>query len=268
MNKLLEPFHVIIKNKELIWEMSKKDIIDKYKGQPLGMVWALVHPLLLIFIYIFLFSIVFQAKIGGQSQQPLSYAAYLLSGMIPWLTIQAALNGGAIAITSNATLIKQVIFPAEVLPIKMVGSAVIIEVIYLVIDILYCVVTTQTISLMWIFLPVALAIEIVFLIGLNYIVAALNVYMRDVKDFVQVICTIGVYILPVIYAPEAVPGMFRQILYLNPVSHMTWMFQDILYFREIVHWYSWLISIIEAVVLFYFGHSLFRKLKVGFGSVL
>ncbi len=169
MKQIFNPFLTIYKNRELIWEMSKKDIVDKYKGQPLGVIWAIVHPLVMILIYIFLFSIVFQVRIGGEAQRSLSYAAYLLSGMVPWLTIQTAFNSSSIAITSNPMLIKQVIFPAEVLPIKMVGSAVIIELIYLGIDLLYCFVTVHTFYWSYFLLPIALVIEIISLIGISYI---------------------------------------------------------------------------------------------------
>lgn len=265
---LLSPFLTIIKNRELIIEMSKKEILDKYKGQPLGVLWAVVHPLVMILIYIFLFSVVYQTRINGEAQQTLSYAAYLLSGMVPWLTIQTALNTGSASITVNGMLIKQVIFPAEVLPTKMVGAAFIIEMIYIVIDLLYCFITVKSLSIVYLLLPVALLIKIIFLIGLNYMLAALNVYLRDTKDFVQVFCSIGVYLLPVIYSPDAVPAIFRKILYINPVSHIIWMFQDVLYYREILHWYSWVISVVEALVALYVGHIVFKKLKVGFGSVL
>lgn len=265
---MLKPFLILKNNKELIVEMSKKDIIDRYKGQPLGVLWAVVHPMVMILIYVFLFGIVFKTRINSGEQQTLSYATYLLSGMVPWITIQTALNSGAISVTSNSMMIKQVIFPAEVLPIKMVGSAFIIEMIYMVIDILYCIISTRTVSVMYLLLVVALPIELLFLIGINYILSALNVYLRDVKDFVQVICAIGVYLIPVVYSPDAVPGIFRKALYINPVSHMIWMFQDIMYYGSFIHWYSWIISAVEALVVFYIGHRVFQKLKIGFGSVL
>ena len=268
MMQIFNPFLTIYKNRELIWEMSKKDILDKYKGQPLGAVWAIVHPLTMILIYIFLFSIVFHVRIGGQAQRSLSYAAYLLSGMVPWLTIQTAFNGSSIAITSNPMLIKQVIFPAEVLPIKMVGSAIIIELIYFGIDLLYCLITVHTFYWTYFLLPISLATEIVFLIGISYLLSSLNVYLRDIKDFVEVICLVGIYFAPVIYSPEAVPAMFRKILYINPLSHIIWMFQDVMYFGRILHWYSWIISLLVALVTLYFGDLLFKKLRIGFGSVL
>lgn len=268
ISKLCAPFSTIIKNKEMIVELSKKEIRDKYKGQPLGMFWALFHPLVLIAIYIFLFGVVYQTRMSTAVESTMSYTAYLLSGMIPWLCIQGSLSGGSVSVISNATFIKQVIFPVEVFPIKAVGAQFIIELIYLLFDIIYCIISARTVMWTYILLPALLIIQLVFLIGINYIVASVAVYLKDVKDIVQVICMVGIYFTPVIYMPEAVPSIFQAVMYVNPFSHYIWIAQDVLFYGHIVHWYSWCICIICSLVMLYLGHYIYQKLKIGFGSAL
>jgi len=268
LKKILYPFKTIISNLELIVEMSKKQIVDQYKGQPLGIFWAFFHPLVMILIYVFLFGVVYKTRIDTEEQSTLTYAAYLLSGMIPWLCIQMSLSSGSVSITTNPTLVKQVVFPIEVLPSKVVGASLIIEIIYIIMDVLYCLVVSQKILWTYFLVPFAIVIELMLLIGLNYMAASFTVYFRDIKDIVQVLCTIGIYILPVLYLPSAVPEFFKPILYINPLSHYIWIFQDILFWGEIRHWYSWIVSIIFSYLVLYVGDRVIKKLKVGFGSVL
>ncbi len=117
-NAFQEIIQLLYKHRYLTWEMTKRDITDRYSGQVLGAVWAIVHPLSLMGIYVFIFAFVFNANVGHIKEVPLDYTVYLLSGLIPWLTFQEALIKGTTSISSNATLVKQVVFPIEILPVK------------------------------------------------------------------------------------------------------------------------------------------------------
>lgn len=198
----------------------------------------------------------------------MTFTAYLLSGMIPWLCIQTSLTGGSISLLSNLSFIKQVIFPVEVFPIKAVGSSLIIEFIYLIMDMFYCIAVSRKLMLTYILLPYIIIVQVLFLICINYICSAVTVYLRDLKDIVQVFCMIGIYIMPVIYLPEAVPDMFQVVIYMNPLSHFIWIFQDVLFYGFIEHWYSWIVSPLVSIIVLYIGHYVYKKLKVGFGSAL
>lgn len=268
MLSIKAPFTRIIHNWELIIELSKREVTDRYKGQPLGAIWLFIHPLILILLYIFLFGIVFQSNIGFSEKMPLSYASYILSGVVPWICIQTAMSYGVFSIAGNSSFIKQVIFPVEVFPIKSMGSSLIVEAIYLIGTLIYNTLSSRRVLWTYLLLPVAIFLQILFLTGLNYLLSSLAAYIRDLKDLVQVFCTLGVYIMPVLYLPDAVPAIFRPFLYINLFSHYIWMFQDVLYFGSIQHPVSWILCAVFSVLLFYFGDHVFQKLKVSFGSVV
>ena len=84
----------------------------------------------------------------------------------------------------------------------------------------------------------------------------------------QVFCTLGVYVAPIVYLPDAIPQIFRPILYINPFSYYIWIFQDVLYFGRIAHLYAWIACAILSFAIFYLGDKVFQKLKVSFGSVV
>lgn len=266
------PFQQLYKNRELIFDYVKREIFGRYKGSPLGAVWSIVHPAVFALVYIFLFGIVFQSNIGFTEDMPLGYVSYILSGLVPWLCIQSCLNGSALVIVYNQNIVKQVIFPLEVFPVQAVGSALFIQTIYLGVTILYNTVDSLLRGgpVFWslLLLPVVLLVQITFLLGLSFLISSVTVFFRDLKEIIQIIGVIGIYLMPVVYLPSAVPSIFKIIIYLNPFSYIIWMFQDVLYFGQILHPGAWIVSTIMAIVAFYGGYTVFQKLKPYFGSVL
>ena len=115
-----EVTQILLKHKDLTWELTQREISDRYAGQSFGIVWAVGHPLFLMAVFVFVFGVVFKMKIGGTVQLPLDYTTYILAGLIPWLAFQESMNKGCSVITANASLVKQVVFPLEVLPAKVV----------------------------------------------------------------------------------------------------------------------------------------------------
>lgn len=253
---------------ELTWELAKRELTDRYSGQILGFVWAFVHPLILMGIYIFIFAIVFQQKLGGTREFPLDYPAYLLAGLVPWLGMQESMNKSCTAITSNASLVKQVVFPIEILPVKSVLVSMFTVTLSILVLVIYVLVSNQTVHWTYALLPVLLVIQSLWMIGLAFTLSSIGVYIRDTKDLVQVGSLVSMYLMPIFYLPAVVPDMFRPILYLNPFSYLIWCYQDILYFGRFEHPWAWVMTAILAIGFFGFGYRLFRKLKAGFGNVL
>ncbi|MCC5635727.1 ABC transporter permease [Nostoc sp. CHAB 5844] len=267
--KVLREFlYILTKYRQLTWEMAKREITEKYAGQVLGTFWAVLHPLFLMSVYIFIFVFVFKIKIGGTKGMPLDYTTYLLSGLIPWLTIQESMSKASVAIVSNANLVKQVVFPIEILPIKGVISSLLTQGVFLLILIIYVVLSQHSIPLTYGLIPLIILLQFFFIIGISYILASVGAYFRDIKDIIQVITVIGVYLMPIFYLPEQVPSGFQQLLYFNPFSHLIWCYQDTLYYGYFAHPWSWLIFIILSHVIFTIGYKLFGRLKIMFGNVL
>ena len=263
-----ESIHVLILHRRLTLEMAKREIQDRYLGQVFGIAWALGHPLVLMAVYVFIFAFVFKVKIGGTRAGPLDYTTYLLSGLIPWLSFQESMSKGSTVIVGNANLVKQVIFPIEILPVKGVLASLITQVIFLVLLIVYVLITHYGLLWTYILLPLLIMLQALAMIGVSYILAAIGPYFRDSKDFVQVFSVIGLYLMPIFYLPESVPELFRPILYLNPFSYLIWCYQDALYFGQFEHWWAWPILVAMSMGVFVSGYRLFRKLKIMFGNVL
>lgn len=268
LSLIYEPFLIIKKHRYLIYEMAKREIKDRYVGQVLSIFWSIGHPFVYMMVYIFIFVFVFKVKIGGTREMPLDYTTYLLSGLIPWMCFQETMTKGCTVIISNANLVKQVVFPIEILSIKTVLSSVLTMLISLTILICYVLFLHHSILWTYIFIPILLILQILAMIGVAYILSSISVYFRDIKDFIQIFTVVGVYLVPIFYLPKFVPNIFKPLLYLNPFSYMIWCYQDVLYFGRFEHWWAWIIYVFLSISVFYLGYDFFKKLKISFGNVL
>jgi len=259
---------LVTRHRQLTWEMTKREITDRYAGQALGAFWTIGHPLILMAVFVFIFAVVFQQKIGGTRELPLDYVTYLLCGLIPWMSFQESMNKAATVIISNAGLVKQVVFPIEILPVKGVIASFLTQIISTIVLIIYVLINHGYLPWTYILIPVLLILQVMAMIGVSYVLSSVGAYFRDLKDFIQVFCIVGMYVMPIFYLPAQVPRLFRPILYINPFSYLTWCYQDIFYFGRFEHWWAWLVFIFLSIVIFSGGYRVFRKLKIMFGNVL
>ena len=259
---------LLTRHRELTLEMTKREITDRYLGQVFGALWAIGHPLVLMGVYVFLFAFVLKVKIGGTHEMPLDYTTYLLSGLIPWMTFQESMAKGAVAIVSNASLVRQVVFPIEILPVKAVLASLTTLGVSLFFVISYVLIVHHSIPWTYALLPLLVFLQILAMIGLSYVLSSVGTYFRDLKDFVQIFGLVGLYIVPIVYLPEQVPRVFRPLLYVNPFSYAIWCYQDALYYGRLEHWWAWIIFLIWSIGVFYAGYRIFRKVKSLFGNVL
>ncbi len=259
---------LLTRHRQLTFEMAKREVTDRYLGQSIGAFWVVGHPIVIMCVYVFVFAYVFKMKLGGTPGFPLDYTAYLLSGLVPWMCFQESMAKSSVVIVTNANLVKQVVFPVEVLPVKVVIASLITMIISLTLLTLYVLFSHHSLAWTYMLLPLLIFFQIVAMIGVGYILSAVGTYFRDIKDFVQVFNFTGLYLMPIFYLPDQVPGFFRPLLYCNPFSYIVWCYQDALYFGRFEHWWAWLVFPFMSICVFSFGYRLFRKLKMMFGNVL
>ena len=248
--------------------MTRRDLADKYVGQAFGLMWSVCHPIFLICLYVFVFAFVFKQKFGGTADLPLDYTAFLLSGLVPWLGLQEALSKSCTTITSNSALVKQVVFPLEVLPIKSVLASLFPQLVSLSVIIIYVFMVNNSLLVSYLALPFIMIFQFMFMTGIAYFLSPIGVYFRDLKDFVQLFCISGIYLLPVFYLPDMVPRLFKPVLFLNPFSHLIWCYQDTLFYGRMQHPFSWMIVIGISLFTFTFGYRFFKLVRPQLGNIL
>jgi lipopolysaccharide transport system permease protein len=265
---LEEIVDLLRRNYRLVLELARRDVSDQYAGQFLGKAWVILHPLLLMAVYVFIFRVVFGIRLPAEIVVPSDYTVYLLSGLVCWIALQNAMGKGSTALWAHANLVKQVVFPTAILPAKVGLACAIPLVTSLGVLLIYMLAALQTLPWTVILLPVLVGLQVVLMTGMIFILCSLSVFVRDTKDIVAIYSLIGPFLIPVVYMPNWVPEVLRPIIYINPFSYVAMCYQDALFYGAITRPIAWIIFPLVSFLAFHFGYRVFRALQPHFGNVL
>ncbi|MGY4472610.1 ABC transporter permease [Bradyrhizobium sp. USDA 3364] len=265
---LASGFDLLWTTRNLAGAMASRELRMRYAGQFAGALWIVGHPVFQMAVYIFIFGAVFRQRIGGTLEMPRDYTTYILSGLVPWLTLSAMLPGLCATVVNNSNLVKQFTFRPEILVVKDVLIAMVFWTVGVAVITIYVAAAYHALPLTFVLLPIVLALTILFFVGLGWILSAVGVFVRDMKDVAVVLVSAGVYVLPIVYLPSWAPALFRPLIALNPLSAYIWVYQDMLYFGRFEHPYAWIFFAIMSLACFGLGYRLFQTLKPSFGKVL
>jgi lipopolysaccharide transport system permease protein len=266
MRNTADIFRQLHRYRQLTLEMTRREIGDRYAGQFLGKAWAIGHPLIMMLVLVVIFAYVF--KVDIKSKIGLDYTAYLLAGLIPWITVQEVMAKGATVVVGNANLVKQVVFPIEVLPVKSVMASLLSQLVAMAALVLYVLLRHWFVPASYLLLVPLLLVQILGMLGLSALLAALGVYFRDLKDLVQVFCFAGMYAMPLFYNIDMVPPAIKPFVYANPFTYMLLCYQDACFHGGMDHPYAWVVFTVLSLGTFYAGMRVFERLKPLFGNVL
>lgn len=260
-------FGSLIRNRRLLFEMAKRDISDRYSGQVLGVIWAVVHPIMTILVFIFMFAVVFRMKVDSGLDIPGDHTLYMVSGIIPWLVVADVLGRSSTIVSSQAALVKQVVFPVEILPVKMVLATLPTFLIgFSGLTIYGLIVGRATFALL--LYPLAAVPFYLFLLGVSFALSAVGIFLRDTREFIQMYALIGIYVAPIFYFMDWVPQRLRFLVYLNPITVYVVSFHDAAYYGGVHSWAVWLAALFLGIVTILIGAMIFARLKPHFGSYL
>jgi ABC-type polysaccharide/polyol phosphate export permease len=216
--------------RELLWNLTLRELRTKYRRSFLGWTWSLINPLATMAIFTFIFVVVFdaQAPVGDPSGLK-SYPLYLLAGLIPWNFFAGSVATAMTTIVANGTLVRKVYFPREALVFATVASmlvSLLIELAILSVVFLFA----GNMVLPWI--PVALVLTVVlaaFTTGLALLLAALYVFFRDLSHLWAILSQAWFYLTPIVYPISLVPERLEPFLELNPMTLFAGAYRDLLY---------------------------------------
>ena len=257
------------KNRQLILQMTKREVIGRYKGSVIGVMWSFLNPLFLLVIYTFVFSVVFKARWGGEVPESKSqFAILLFVGMIVHSLVAETLNRAPGLILSNVSYVKKIVFPLEILPVVAICAAL----FHTLVSILVLVVAFLLMNgyLQWttIFLPLVLLPLVVLTLGVAWGLASLGVFLRDVAQPIGMVMTVLLFASPVFYPISALPEYIRPWLMLNPLTFVIEEARATLIFGQMPEWAGLAIYSLASVVIGWVGYIWFQKTRKGFANVL
>ncbi|WP_245505568.1 ABC transporter permease [Rhizobium sp. BK068] len=257
-----------MRNRELLWELIKRDFVGRYKGSFMGIAWSLLNPLFMLAIYTFVFSVAFKARWGVENESKVTFAIVLFSGLIVHALFAECLNRAPTLITGHATYVKKVVFPLEILPLMALGSALGHFLVSLMVLLVFCLLVGWNVHASGLLAPLILLPLLIIILGLSWLLASLGVYLRDFAQLVGMATTVTLFLAPVFYPIEALPPFFQTLLLWNPITLPILQLRGALLWGTPPDWGSWSLSFAIAILIFSLGFAWFQKTRKGFADVL
>ena len=251
----------------LIRSFVVRDLRSRYIGSFMGIFWSVIHPIVLLVSYAFVFSVIF-----GQRPLPdsgtTSFWLFLFCSILPWLFFQETLQRSSTIVIDNANLVTKTLFPTEILPLSVMLACVVNHLIGFAILLLILVFAFGKISLLIFFLPIYFLCLMLFTLGLSWLVSSLNVFVRDVSQVLTVILTFWFWFTPIFYSPERFPSNLRFLVQANPLAHVVTGYRDCLLRMRMPDLGVLAILAAASLATFVAGGMFFRTTKREFVDVL
>ncbi|MBD2109754.1 ABC transporter permease [Nodosilinea sp. FACHB-13] len=256
------------RHRELIGSLIQRDIVGRYRGSALGIIWSFIHPMFMLAVYTFVFSVVFQARWGNGSDSKAEFALVLFAGLIVFNLFAECVNRASGLITSNVNYVKRVVFPLEILPWVTLGSALFHGLMSIIVWLVFYIVLFGLPKISIILLP-AIILPLIFLtMGLTWFFAALGVYLRDISQVTTIMTTVLMFLSPIFYPASALPQNFQPILLLNPLTPALEQFRGVLMWGEVPRFHAWVLYLSLTATVGWLGFAWFQKVRRGFSDVL
>ncbi len=255
----------LFRYRALIQSLVARELKARYRGSLLGFLWSFINPLLLLLIYTFVFTVVMPGA-RGEGLEP--FAVFMFCGILPWTWFSSSLLESSNVLIAGGNLIKKVLFPAEVLPVVTVLAGLVnfcLGLPILAAFLIYYRVPVIPADLLW--LPVLMVLQCVLMLGLAFVVSALTVLFRDVRDLLGNLLTLWFFATPIIYPFWSAPPGVQRVLRLNPMTYLIVSYQEVL-FRDGPYgdWQRVLGVAVVSIVVFFSGYFVFNRLRDTFAE--
>jgi lipopolysaccharide transport system permease protein len=254
--------------RSVVHALVVRDLRSRYVGSTLGAVWSIAHPLLQLATFTFVFATVMKVRVADAGGTDVPFVLYLACGLFPWLAIQETVTRSTTCLVDNPTLVKRVVFPVEVLPVELAGAALVHQLIA----------TALLLALMAALgfpprpalavLPVLLAVQLLFAIGLGWIVAATHVYFRDTAQAIGVLLPVWFYLTPILYPQHLVPPFLQPVLALNPLTPLVQAYRDAFLYGRAPSGAAFVWLVVASAGVFALGAMIFRRARGEFADLV
>ena len=262
-------FTSLWRNRKLIWQMARREVVGRYRGSVMGLAWSFFNPVLMLLVYTFVFSGVFKSRwgVGGEASKA-DFAIVLFVGMIVHGLFAECVNRAPGLILSNINYVKKVVFPLEILPWVVLGSVIFHSLVSLAVLMIAQLVFKQSFPWTSVFFPLVMLPLIFTSMGFAWFLAALGVYMRDIGQITGIFTMAIMFLSPVFYPLSALPKAYQGWMQLNPLTLIIEESRNVLLFGSLPNWHSLSIALLAGLAIAAAGFWWFQKTRKGFADVI
>ena len=253
----------------LIWNLTCREVLGRYKGSLLGVLWSFVTPVLMLLIYTFVFRVAFNAKWGDQyGDSAGNFALILFMGLIIFSLFSESVIKAPILVTGNVNFVKKIVFPLEVLPVVTMGASIFHAFISIAVWFFGYILINGAPPATAFFLPLIIAPLILFTLGLSWLLASLGVYLRDISQLIGAACQALLFMSPIFYPVSALPEQYQWIIKINPLTIIIEQARACILLGVVPDFYTLLSAYLSTFLVAWVGYVWFQKTRKGFADVL
>jgi len=254
-------------NRRLAWSLAKRDLAARFRGSIGDALWTVVHPLLLMLTYLFVFGVVLRARFAGDPSTA-GFALYFLAGMIPWLALSEVVGRAPGALVEHRHFVKKLVFPVELLNVSHALSALVTQVVGVAILCLILVAVRGSVPATALLLPLLIVPQLLLAVGASWILSALGVFLRDLGQIIGFLLTLLFFLTPICYPEESLPEEIAWYFRRNPVYLIVRGWRALLLQGELPPLRIVVALYVAALVVAFAGAHIYRKLRPTFADVL
>ncbi|EIL91803.1 ABC transporter [Rhodanobacter fulvus Jip2] len=248
--------------------MGRRDVVGRYRGSFVGLLWSFFNPLLMLIIYTFVFGVIFKSHWAGQVGGKFEFAIILFAGMNINSMFAECANRAPTLIIENTNFVKKVVFPLETLAWSTLGSALFHLLVSTLVLLAISLLVLGTVPWTIVLFPIVVAPFLPFIAGLIWLLSSLGVFLRDLKQAMGIITAALMFLAPIFYPMEQIPPDYRNLLYLNPLTAIVEASRDVLVWGRLPDWGMLGIYTLVSCAFAWVAFAWFERSRKGFADVL
>ena len=256
----------------LIKHMVLREVVSRYKGSLLGLMWSVINPILMLAVYTFFFSVVFQSRWSGAghvgSDSKFEFAIVLYAGLLVFNLFSECISRAPSLILSNANYVKKVIFPLEVLPWVALGSALFHVLIGFGVILVFIVLAGMPLHASALLFPLVLLPLVPMIMGLCWLLSSVGVFFRDIGQIIGMALTALMFLSPIFYPTSALPESLQSLLYWNPLTFVIEQSRNVLIWGTLPDFGGLAVYSLVSLFVAWLGLLAFKAMRSGFADVL
>ncbi|CAE6831098.1 ABC transporter permease [Xanthomonas arboricola] len=258
------------RHRKLIYQLAKREILGRYRGSIAGLAWSFFNPLLMLAVYTFVFSYVFNARWGTSAEggNRAEFAIILFAGIMVHGFLTECISRAPMLVLANASYVKKVVFPLDILTWSAVASSFFHMLITLSVLLIAQYLLLGRFPLTVFYFPLVILPLVLLAAGVTWFFAALGVYYRDIGQITGLLATVLLFMSPALYPITSLPEGMRKWIYLNPLTFIIEQSRNVLMWDLPPDWMGLLKYFIGSLVLAYLGYFWFQLVRRGFADVV
>lgn len=262
------PYRALFRHFAIVMQMAKREVVGRYRGSFIGLLWSFFNPLLVLIIYTFVFGFIFKSRWIGQTGGHIEFAVILFAGLNINAMFSECANAAPTLIVENANFVKKVVFPLETLAWSTLGSALFQLAVSTLV--LLCIALVANHSIPWtaVLFPLVVLCFMPFVVGTVWLLASLGVFLRDMKQAIGIITMVLMFLAPIMYSRDMIPDPYRHLMLLNPLTIIVESSQAVLVWGRQPSWGELGIYLLCSLLFAWLSFAWFERARKGFADVL